>query len=79
MPPISARRRAALAAAGVMLTALAAQLPGSASATPETRTPGPSSTGATTHQATAHTVTLLTGDRVTVTTAADGKVTGPSA
>jgi subtilisin family serine protease len=75
MPSISARRRAALASAGVMLAVVAAQLPGSASAAPGTRAPEPSLNGTATHLPTSHAVTLITGDKVTVNTGPDGKVT----
>ncbi|MET8518001.1 S8 family serine peptidase [Streptomyces sp. NPDC005077] len=73
MSSISARRRVAVAA-GVVLAVFAAQPPGSASATPGTKAAERSSTSTATHQPTSRTVTLVTGDKVTVTTDADGNV-----
>ncbi|MFD5058151.1 S8 family serine peptidase [Streptomyces sp. NPDC058394] len=74
MPSIPARRRAALAI-GVVLAVFTAQQAVSATAAPGTGAPDRSSASTATHQPTSRTVTLLTGDRVTVNTAADGRVT----
>ncbi|MGW6095712.1 S8 family serine peptidase [Streptomyces sp. NPDC055157] len=74
MPFIPARRRAALAI-GVVLAVFTAQHAVSATAAPGTDAPDRSSASTATHQPTSRTVTLLTGDRVTVHTAADGRVT----
>ncbi|MFF3354359.1 S8 family serine peptidase [Streptomyces sp. NPDC002917] len=74
MPFIPARRRAALAI-GVVLAVFTAQHAVSATAAPGTDAPDRSSASTATHQPTSRTVTLLTGDRVTVNTAADGRVT----
>ncbi|MET9471891.1 S8 family serine peptidase [Streptomyces sp. NPDC002922] len=74
MPFIPARRRAALAI-GVVLAVFTAQHAVSATAAPGTDAPDRSSASTATHQPTSRTVTLLTGDRVTVNTAADGRIT----
>ncbi|GAA5020313.1 S8 family serine peptidase [Streptomyces siamensis] len=75
MPSILTRRRG-LAAAALALAMLTAPPLVSASGTPRTgpteRTPAGD---AATRQPTSRTVTLVTGDKVTVNTAADGKVT----
>ncbi|MER7807380.1 S8 family serine peptidase [Streptomyces sp900116325] len=74
MPSIPARRRAALAI-GVVLAVFTAQQAVPATAAPGTDAPDRSSASTATHRPTSRTVTLLTGDKVTVNTAADGRVT----
>ncbi|MEU6654965.1 S8 family serine peptidase [Streptomyces sp. NPDC046900] len=64
-----------MTAVGVALAVLAAQPMVSALAAPRADTPDRPLTGIALHQPTSRTVTLVTGDKVTVNTAADGRVT----
>ncbi|MGW9022685.1 S8 family serine peptidase [Streptomyces sp. NPDC055722] len=74
MPSIRPRRRG-LTSLGVALAVLVVQPMVSALAAPGTGTPDRSAANITAHQPTSRTVTLVTGDKVTVNTAADGRVT----